>query len=207
MTQKTWNKSLHCYGSSRSDLRIIWRVFFLLKSRDVPLWFPEPWFGFPTFYWGRTLRHSPVNFAKVLIAPFLQNTWTTGSNLIMGKVRGFKCFISHTKETADLVTFTEKILNAKFHFLCSVWFSIRACPYSSLRCLLLHFLMLWKVNGKLIWFPCDVISSHILGKLWLLVSHSIGFAAFSHATINSWKKTMHFLCYVISHRMRIWCEK
>ena len=27
----------------------------------------------------------------------------------------------HPQETADLVTFTEEILNGKFHFLCSVY--------------------------------------------------------------------------------------
>ena len=41
------NKYPHCCGLSRSSYRL--KRIFLRKSRDLPLCFFEPWFGFPTF--------------------------------------------------------------------------------------------------------------------------------------------------------------
>ena len=36
------------------------------------------------------------------------------------------------QETADLVTFTEEILNGKIHFLCSAWFSLEPLHFNPL---------------------------------------------------------------------------
>ena len=57
------------------------------------------------------------------------------------------------RRTADLVTFTEEILNGKLHFLCSTYSPFTSIPESIselLLCLLKRIEIKWNVDTKLL---------------------------------------------------------
>ena len=62
------------------------------------------------------LRRFPMNFAKLLSTPFLQNT---SRRLLLTTANSLKRFKSHWLKFYHTLQYTEEILNGKLHFLCS----------------------------------------------------------------------------------------
>ena len=72
-------------------------------------------------------------------------------------------------ETADLVTFTEKILHGKLYFLCSVWYSFDATSHQGIH-LNMVYGMVW--NGmvshgmvwNMVWYLFDTNNNSMVNK-------------------------------------------